>query len=719
MDIKMKYVKTPTVYQMEGTECGAASLAMIMGYYGKHIPLDKLRVDTGVSRDGCRASKILQGARKYGFETTGHRMGLEALIDKAEFPCIIHWNFNHFVVFEGFKGKHAYINDPAQGRRKLTRDELDEGFTGVVLQFKPAGGFKKTKKVGSLFSFIKAKLKGQKAEIVYLILLGLLLIIPGLLIPVFTKVFVDDILVGGNTDWLKILIIAMIGTALFQAGFTFYRNHLILKIQNKISLLSAHGFLSHMFRLPMSFFDQRYAGDLSARVKNNNTVCEFIAGDLAQNVLNLLVAIFYLILLLSYSPILSLIGIVAAMINFLVMKLSSDKISRSVMKMQQDEGKMIGVIFAGIKIISTLKAAGVEDRYASRVMGYYAKSTLKKQEFAKLQQMINAIPQITNQISNVLVLMIGGIFVIKGSMTAGMLIAFNALMGSFLAPVQEMISFTQSIQKVKADMGRVDDILGYEEDAIFKIIEKAETISGEKLTGRIRLNQISFGYSLLEKPLIENFSFYLPSGSSIAFVGESGSGKSTVSKMISGLYLPWSGEISVDGLPMRSMPPEVISSSISTVSQEISLFSGTIRDNLTMWNNKIRDEDIIQAAKDACIHDVITKKNGAYEYRLAEGGGNLSGGQRQRVEIARALVTNPTILIMDEATNALDPITEKEIVDNIKRRGCTCVIVAHRLSAIRDCDEIIVMERGKIVQRGNHDLLVNQSGHYQNLVRNI
>lgn len=716
--MKNTYVKTPTVFQMEGTECGAASLTMIMGYYGKHIPLDKVRVDTGVSRDGCKASKILQGARKYGFETQGLRMGLNALLEQKT-PCIIHWNFNHFVVYEGVKRGYAYINDPAQGRRKLTMEELDEAFTGVVLICRPGEGFTRTRKESSLLGFIKKRLQGQFGALLSLILLGLCLIFPGLIMPVFSQIFIDDILAGGNKGWLKPLIIAMTGCALFQAGFTYYRNHLLVRLQNKMALISSHQFLNHMFRLPMHFFDQRYAGDLSDRVENNNTVCEFIAGDLAQNVLNLFVSLFYLVLLLLYSPLLTCIGLATIGVNFALMKITSEKMSRSIMKMQQDQGSMHGVILAGINIMPTLKAAGAENQYTARVLGYHAKYTRMEQQQGKLQQMVNAVPEIMNQVCNILVLMIGGCMVISGSLTAGMLIAFNTLLGSFMGPVNELTQFVEKLQKLKADMSRVDDILRYDEDEKYSQEPEDSGAENQKLSGEIELQDIAFGYSRLEKPLVEHFDFHLYSGRSIAFVGASGCGKSTVSKIISGLYLPWDGEILVDGEPLRTVPAEIQSASISTVSQDITLFSGTIKENITMWNHSIRDEDIIRAAKDACIHDVITKKPGAYDYHLTEGGRNLSGGQRQRLEIARALVTNPTILIMDEATSALDVITEKEIVDNIRRRGCTCIIVAHRLSAIRDCDEIIVMEKGKIVQRGTHSTLMDIPGHYQKLISTI
>ena len=507
-------------------------------------------------------------------------------------------------------------------------------------------------------------------------------------------------------------------TILFQGVLTFYRGTLLQKLQNKMSMISAHKFLSHMSRLPMNFFDQRYAGDLAQRVEYNNNVSNFLAGELAETVLNIFVAAFYLILLLLYSPMLTLIGLFSIALNLIMVKFSSKAIENSTMKMQQDEGKMVGTVFAGLNITSTLKASGAENEYISRIMGYYAKTISLEQKLGKLQQVLNAVPEAFNGISSILVLMFGGMLVIGGGMTAGNLVAFTALLESFTAPVDKLVEFIQKIQKLKADMSRVEDIMKYEEDKKFE--ESTELVERTtKLAGDVVLENISFGYSRLDPPLVADFHFHLNCGSSIAFVGSSGCGKSTVSKIVSGLYLPWTGEVRMDGIPVKNIPKEILSSSVSTVSQSITLFSGTIRDNLTMWNSSILEEDIIRAAKDACIHDVITKKPGAYEYELTEGGSNMSGGQRQRLEIARALVTNPTILIMDEATSALDPLVEKEIIDNIKRRGCTCVIVAHRLSAIRDCDEIIVMDRGKIVQRGTHGELMQQPGHYQTLIQNI
>lgn len=712
-----KYAKTPTIYQMEATECGAASLSMIFSYFGKNIPLEQMRIETGVSRDGCNAGNIMRCAKKYGLDCHGYRKEPAALRELQP-PCIIHWNFNHFVVFEGFKGKHAYINDPAMGRRKLTMEELDDAFTGIVLTFAKTDSFVKEKKKNTMMSFIKHRLKGQYSTLFRLLFVGLLLVFPGLLFPVLSQVFMDDVLVGGNTTWFTKLILFMCATILLQAALTIYRNVVLAKLQKKMVLLSAREFLHNMFRLPISFFDQRYVGDLSGRVSNNANVSVFLAGELAETALNIFVAIFYLVLLLIYSPILTAIALATVVVNLVVVKITSDMLSNASIKLQQDSGKLAGAVCAGLSITSTLKASGAENEYVGRILGYNAKTICTEQKLSKTQQVINAIPDAVKMLGDVLVLIVGGLIVINGNMTVGMLVAFTTLFGSFNEPIDALVGFVKNIQTTKADINRVEDIMKYPLDEKFDTSTEKKQMK-TKLDGSVELDDIAFGYSKLKDPIVAGFSFKIDCGSSIAFVGSSGCGKSTVSKIVSGLYKPWQGRLLFDGIPVEEIPNEVMNASVSTVSQNITLFSGTVRDNLTMWNSSISESDMIAAAKDACIHDIISQKPGAYDYKLTEGATNLSGGQRQRLEIARALATNPTVLIMDEATSALDPVVEKRIMDNIKRRGCTCVIVAHRLSAIRDCDQIIVMNRGKIVQRGSHDELAQVDGHYKRFISNL
>lgn len=711
------YAKTPTIYQMEATECGAASLSMIFAYFGKHLPLEQMRIETGVSRDGCNAGNLMRCAKKYGLDCHGYRKEPAALRELTP-PCIIHWNFNHFVVFEGFKGGAAYINDPAMGRRKLTSEELDECFTGIVLTFAKTGAFQPEKQKNTAWDFIKGRIRNQYGALTKLLAVGLLLVFPGLLLPVLSQVFLDDVLMGGNTGWFVKLMLFFFATLALQAALTVYRNLMLARLQKKMVLLSAREFLTAMFRLPIGFFDQRYVGDLSGRVRNNANVSVFLAGELAETVLNLFVACFYLILLLLYSPLLTAIAAGTVAVNLLVAKITSELLSSASVKLQQDSGKLSGAVCAGLSITSTLKASGAENEYVGRILGYHARNICTEQKLSRTQQIINAVPDAVKMLGDVLLLMTGGALVIRGKLTVGMLVAFTTLFGSFTEPVDALVGFVKNIQTTKADIGRVEDILRYPEDEKFRTdLEKRPLRT--KLDGEVELRDISFGYSRLKPPTVEHFSFHIPCGSSIAFVGASGCGKSTVSKIVSGLYRPWTGTLLLDGIPMDEIPAEVLNASVSTVSQSITLFSGTVRDNLTMWNRNISESDMIAAAKDACIHDVISQKPGAYDYHLTEGASNLSGGQRQRLEIARALATNPTVLVMDEATSALDPIVEKKILDNIKRRGCTCVIVAHRLSAIRDCDEVIVMDRGTIVQRGTHEELAQAEGHYRRFISNL
>ena len=711
------YVKTPTVFQMEATECGAASLAMIFGYFGKFLPLEQMRIETGVSRDGCNAGNIMRAAKRYGLNCRGFRKEPEALRTITT-PCIIHWNFNHFVVFEGFKGKYAYINDPAIGRRKLSWEDLDEGFTGVVLTFQKTDAFRKERKKRTTGAFVRQRLKGQLGVLFKLLYIGLLLVFPGLVLPVLSQVFMDDVLVGGYSDWLTKILVFMGLLVLMKAGLTYYRSLILQKFQSKLTLLSGFSFLRHLLRLPVNFFDQRYAGDLVERMQSNTNVNEFLAGDLAQTVLNIFVALFYLIILLLYSPLMTLVGLLSVAVCILVVSLSSKIISGITMKLQISGGKLYGAVCAGLSITDTIKASGAETEYTGRIMGYQAKNANLEQQMIRYQKIADALPDVVGQITDALLLMLGGILVIRGQMTMGMLVAFNSLFDSFSGPVDELVGFIRKIQTMKADLGRVDDIVRYGQDPRYLKTEKKKTMK-RKLTGEIELRDISFGYSTLKPALVENFSFHLYSGESIAFVGASGCGKSTVAKMVSGLYAPWEGQVLVDGIPMDQVSREVLNASVATVSQNITLFTGTVRENLTLWNKAILEEDMIAAAKDACIHDFIIQQPGGYDYRLTEGAANLSGGQRQRLEIARALATKPTILIMDEATSALDPLVEKQVLDNIKRRGCTCVIVAHRLSAIRDCNQIVVMKNGKIVQRGTHNSLKDMDGYYKNFVQNI
>lgn len=708
-------VKTPTVYQMEVSECGAASLSMIMQYYGKYVPLEELRVETGVSRNGCNAGNISIAAQNYGLVVQASARSLDNVLKKNHPPCILHWNYSHFVVFEGVKGKKYYLNDPQIGRRILTREEMEEGYSGTVMEFTPGAKFTRSKSKRTLFQFVLERIEGQRKTLLALLIIGILMIVPGILNPVYSQLFADDILIKGQRSWMKWLLLAMVLTTLFDAYFTYLSSKISLLLRTKLSVISTDKMIAHMLRLPLEFYEQRYAGDLVSRVYNNMAVSSFLAGQLVQVVISLITSIIYLILMLCYSPQMSLIGVAFSVFSMLVAVHVSKIIVSKTMKYGMDSGKLQGAIYNGLSSSASLKAVGAEGEYIARIFGYYAEVANNDQRLGKLQTSLDIIPRMISTINTVALLIIGSRYVIIGTLTPGMLIAFTGFLGSFSSPFGNVVSFIRSMQQVKNDMARVEDIMRYKEEESYTS-EKDESLNGRKLNGQIDMEGISFAYGKLDPPFIRDFELHAKPGQSIAIVGTSGCGKSTVSKMLSGLYHPWTGDILYDGVNIERIPSSVVSSSIAVVTQQIALFEGSIYDNISTWNQGITQEDIIEAAKDACIHDDITLKKGGYDYILKENGRNLSGGQRQRIEIAKALAVNPTILLLDEATSALDTSTEKKILDNIKKRHCTMIVVAQRLSTIRDCDEIIVMDHGRIKERGNHDELIARRGLYYKLI---
>ena len=711
-------VKTPTVLQMEAVECGAASLAMILAYYGLFIPLERLRLDCGVSRDGSKAGNILQAARKYGMTAKGYKMEPDNFYAR-KFPAIVFWNFNHFVVVEGVQKDGVYLNDPGSGPRRVTEEEFDESFTGVVLTFEPGPDFRKGGSKPNLLKSLAARLEGSETALLYVILASLFLVVPGLLIPIFSKIFVDNILVGGMRSWIYPLIWGMGLTALLRGVLTWLQQYFMLLTERKFAVTSATKFFWHVFHLPAEFFTQRFPGDIAGRVAINDTVANLLSGQFTTNAINLLMVIFYAVVMFQYDILLTLVGIFMALCNFVVLKYISRNRIDTNRKLQQEQGKLLGTTMDGLMTIETLKATGSESDFFAKWAGYQAKVITSQQQLGLPTQVLTVVPVLLMSLTNAVILALGGLRVIGGSMTAGMLVAFQSLMSSFMGPVNQLVSLGSVVQATEADVSRLDDVLKYEVDDSFKITYAGAAIEGPavKLSGELKIIDATFGYSRLEPPLIENFNLFLKPGARVALVGGSGSGKSTIARVVSGLYKPWSGEILFDGKPRSAIHPSVMSNSFAMVDQDIFLFEGTIRENLTLWDSTIPDQRITIAARDACIHDDIAARFGAYNGIVEEGGRNFSGGQRQRLEIARAFVIDPSIVVLDEATSALDPKTEMMIDGNLRRRGCTCLIVAHRLSTIRDCDEIIVLDKGKVAQRGTHEELIRTDGLYKNLIK--
>lgn len=721
-------VKTPTLLQMEAVECGAAALGIILGYYRRIVPLPELRRECGVSRDGSKASNVLKAARTYGLQAKGFKKELKQLQDLRP-PYIVFWNFNHFLVVEGFGKERVYLNDPATGPRTVSQQEFDEGYTGVVLVMEPGTEFTKGGRKPSMVTALWERLQGAAGALVYCLIAGFFLTIVGLAVPVFSQIFVDDILIEQRQHWLRPLLLAMAIAAVLQGSLTLLRLRYLRRLKTKLAVGMSSRFLWHILRLPVGFYAQRFAGEISNRTSLNDEVADVLSGKLATTAIDAVMVIFYALVMCQYDWVLTLIVVSFAAVNVLTLQWISRKRVDANQRLIQEYGKAAGASIAALQSIETLKASGLESDFFSRWSGYYTKAINSQQELGVTNQTFSVLPTLLSALSSMLLLIVGGLRVMDGHLSIGMLVAFQGLMYSFQEPVNNLVNFGTTLQELEGNLIRLDDVL---DNPIDSQVQKRSKGAGEdggvtsssssssllpRLQGYVELRNITFGYSRLDPPLIENFNLSIKPGQRVALVGGSGSGKSTVAKIVSGLYEPWAGEILFDGKPREQIPHQLLTNSVAMVEQDILLFGGTVRDNLTLWDATISDKNLIRACEDAAIADVVLSMSGGFDAELIEGAANLSGGQRQRLEIARAFVNNPSILIMDEATSALDAETEKIIDENLRRRGCTCIIVAHRLSTIRDCDEIIVLERGKVVQRGTHQELWQVEGVYSRLIR--
>jgi NHLM bacteriocin system ABC transporter peptidase/ATP-binding protein len=700
---------------MEAVECGAAALAMVLAYHGRRVPLDELRLACGVSRDGSKANNVLRAARAYGLVARGYKKEPDDL-RTMPVPMIVHWNFNHFIVFEGFRNGRAHLNDPARGPVVVTEREFDQSFTGVALVFERGPEFSRGGESPGLLTPLARRLTGSGLALAFVVAAGVALLIPGLVAPTFQKVFVDEVLVRGLATWVKPLLLLMATASVVTFCLNLLQQRYLLRLESRLSLDTSSKFFWHVLRLPIEFFTQRYAGEIGSRVAINDKIAGLLSGELATTMLNLLVIALYAILMFRYDRVLSGVAVTTALLNIVALKYVSRTRVNLNQRMLQDRGKMMGTAMGGLQTIETLKATGSESDFFARWAGCQAKVVNADQDLKYTTLLLSSVPPLLTSANTALILGLGGLRVMDGHLTIGMLIAYQGLMLAFLAPVNKMVDLGSTLQEVKGDMNRLDDVLRAETDRglLNEDLPPGQAIS--KLEGYLELKDVSFGYSRLDPPLIENFDLVLPPGSRVALVGRSGSGKSTVGKLVSGLYEPWTGEILFDGKPRTQVSRAVMTASVAVVDQDVCLFEDSVRENLTLWDKTVPDADLVEAAKDACIHEDITSRTGSYASTVEEGGRNFSGGQRQRMEIARALVANPRVLVLDEATSALDPSTEKAIDDHLRRRGCTCLIVAHRLSTIRDCDEIIVMNKGHIVQRGTHQQLCEMLGPYRDLI---
>jgi len=706
--------RTPTMMQIEAVECGAAALGMILGYYGRWVALDELRVTCGVSRDGSRASNVFKAAVHYGLEGQAFKVEPDDLAT-LDMPAIIFWEMNHFVVVEGRSGRRWRLNDPARGRRWVSEQEFDEAFTGVTLCFRPGPDFRREGSRPSVMTGLMRRIEGEKRAFALLLLASLVLVVPGLLVPTFSKIFIDYYLVGQFNDWLIPLLLGMSATALLSGAATWLQLDLLARFEGKLALEGASGFLRWTMRLPMTFFAQRSSGEVVGRITLNDRLARLVTGEVARSVLNVVTALVFLVVMAQYDLGLAALALFFALVTLVALGWMLRDLADQNQILLNETNRLRGQAMQGLQMIDTIKAAGAENTLFARLAGLRARMLAHRQNVAGRIALVSGLPVFLSTAAAAAVLVVGGNSIMAGEMTVGTLVGFQGLMAAFTAPLVQLVLQSAQLQDARVHMRLIDDSLGQPMDEEFTESTLAGPAAG-KLRGHVEFRDVTFGYSRLEEPLVRDFRLSIDPGRRIALVGGSGSGKSTVARLVSGLYRPWSGELLLDGTPSRLVPRDVLRRSVAVVEQAIFLFEGTVRDNLTLWDDTIPEERMVAAAKAACIHDFIAGRPGGYSSRVAEGGFNLSGGQAARLEIARALIQEPSLLILDEATAALDAETEARLVENLRRVGCTTLVIAHRLSTVRDCDEIIVVDGGRILERGSHDRLKAAGGAYAALL---
>lgn len=698
----------PSILQIEQTECGAASLAMILAHHGRWVTLEEMRERTGVSRDGTKASNLLKAARSYGLSAKGFRKEADRLAE-VPWPAILHWNFNHFVVLEGIRDGKANINDPAIGRRTVALAELSQAFTGVVLAFEKGPEFQRSRRPASSLALIRERLRGSHLGLALVVLATLLLIVPGVALPAFSRIFIDEIVVAGRQDWFAPFALALALVAALQGFLTAFQQTILVQLETRLAIAPAADMVRRLLALPAAFFLQRHPGEIVNRVEANERVAQLLSGALATNVFNLLTVLAYGALMLVVDPVLAVAAFLAQALLVLLARWSAERQVDAARRLSTEMGRLVSVTLSAVQGIETVRATNREQHVFRRWAGHQARLLSIRTALARTDVVVSVLPALLAVLTNIMVLGLGSARVMAGELTLGGLVAFQALTLSFTAPLFALVALVGEIQTIRADLARIGDVLRAKPMAVGaqpQIIESP----------LLEVSGLSFGYNPLDPPLLDTISLSVAPGRRVAIVGGSGSGKTTLGRVIAGLHAPWSGQVTMAGLDLTAFEPRQRAELIGYVDQDVFLFEGSVRTNLSLWNPELDEAVLLAALDDAGMADDIAARRGGLDASVTEGGGNFSGGQRQRLELARALVSSPSLLVLDEATSALDPLAEAHVNARLKARGMACLIIAHRLSSIRDCDEIIVMKAGRIVERGTHEALMLSEGEYHALV---
>lgn len=713
MDITKKHieVKVPVIVQTDSLECGAVSLAMILAYYGKWLPIAQVRDACGVSRDGSSGKNLLSAARSYGMECKGKRVR-EIDPQEVPIPCILHYNQNHFVVFCGYRHGKAVINDPARGRILVSMEEFHQSFGGLLMQCVPGEGFEKEGAKPRHTRFITELLGTYKKELVFLFAAAAASTLIGIITPALNQIFLDQAIAENRQYVAQLMLLLLLFFFLLQAAVLVTDTLSKYRINRRIAMEASMKFLEHMLTLTADFFSRHMIGDLVGRQKSNEMISRTIVQQAVPIVQQMATILLYVIIMVLYEPSLAAVGIGLSVFSLLLsMYVSARQIDLA--KVQAHHSAMVRSYgMCGLNSIESIKASGAERGFFASWSNIQAGYHNASVDIAEKSAWISVLPQLMQMLSAAFITVLGAGLIMQGDFTIGMLAAFQAFLTAFYAPVNSLTQVVRQFQQMEVQISRVEDVLQAPADPM----EKEEGRSPEAPRGTVQVQNLVFGYGRLQPATIREISFEVQEGRSLGIAGGSGSGKSTLLGVLLGLYPQWEGTITYDGVEIGEISRSFFAGYAGIVRQQTSLFAGTVRDNLKMWDDSLSDEDMMQAAKDALIHEVIMSREGGYDSQVLEGGTNFSGGQRQKLELARALIRKPRILILDEATSALDSVTEEKILDNLRKRKLTRIVVAHRLSAIRDCDEILVMKSGKIAERGTHETLLAQEGLYRKLV---
>ncbi len=697
---------------MEAVECGAAALCIVLAYYKCFVSLEELRITCGVSRDGVNAHQMLEAARYYGLEGDGYHATWENLA-KVETPAILYWEFNHFVVLEKIRGEKVWINDPATGPKTVSLEELQKKFSGIVLFLKPSADFKKRGKDISLFSRCKERFAPAFGSLSYLFLLEIFALLLALTLPPLSKVFVDTFIQSSTPSWVAEFL-WFIGVVMVVTGVVaWFKGRFANRLLVSLSIRFNTQFIKHLLSLPLSFFSQRFPGEVLNRISLNTRLATLFTQGIALTLLDVLLISLYAVIFFYYNQLIAFVGITAALFNLFLLYWINKTRVHAYARLQQEEAKTVGVSFDTLDNIETIKGVSSDSFFFARIAGHYTNSINALQSIGRKDVFLSTLSSLSVQLTNVILLAVGAWVVMQGEFTIGMLYAFQLLMNQFLAPFGRMVQFGADFQSLRVDIARVDDVLQHKIDPLVQ--PKDEEGKPEKLSGPLEFREVSFGYAPLEPPFISELTLTIQKGEKVGIVGPIGSGKSTLARLGSALYQPWEGRILLAGKELIHHLRESLKISLGSVDQEIKLFAATIYENIALWDHSVTEEMVEKAARQAELHEEIVRLPFGYQTKLLERGANLSQGQKQRLELARALLYQPSLLILDETLNSVDSDTEEKIFEHLKSLGSTILLISHRLSTVRLCDRIILMEQGKIVADGPHEELLKTSPLYQKL----